>query len=121
MNLFQEIKTNLSYILGESTAYGVPKIFKSKRNFFKIFWFIFVIFGCISSIYIIYNSINNYLKHEVIPQFEFINENPMQFPTLTFCSNYFQRKSLKEIIKTCFFDKDVCNFENFQMFLNDIN
>ena len=87
MNKFHEIKTNLSEILGESTAYGLSKIFKSKRLFFKIFWLAFILFGSIASIYFIFNAIQNYFKYEVIPKIEIIHENTISLPTITFCNN----------------------------------
>ena len=36
--MFSTLKKNLSEMLSASFAYGVPKIFLSKRLFFKIFW-----------------------------------------------------------------------------------
>jgi hypothetical protein len=114
MSLFQEIKTNLCEILSESTAYGLPKIFKSKRIFFKIFWLAFILFGSIASIYFIIDSMNNYLKYEVIPKIEIIHEIPISFPTITFCSN----ESLnKDLIDFCSFSKEENNCKDyFQMY-----
>jgi hypothetical protein len=85
MNLFQEIKTNLSEILSESSEYGVPKVFISKYFFFKIFRLAFTLFGSIFSIYFIIDSIESYLNYEVIPKIEIIDENLISFPTKTFC------------------------------------
>ena len=111
----QEIKNNLSEILGESTAYGLPKIFKSKRIFLKIFWLAFFLMGSIASIYYIVQSINSYLLYEVIPKIEIINENPMQFPTITFCNN--DKSFNKDLIDFCSFNKKQNNcIDNFQMF-----
>jgi len=104
--LVEEIKINLSEILAESTAYGLPRIFKSKRNFLKLFWLVFFLLGSIVSVYFTVKAINNYLEYEVIPKIEIINLYQIQFPTITFCSNGFANKTFKEICDTCSFDGD---------------
>jgi hypothetical protein len=76
MNLLQQVKTNLSEILSESTAYGLPKVFKSKRVFFRIYWLAVIILGSIATIYFTVESINSYLKYEKIPKTEIKDENP---------------------------------------------
>ncbi len=91
--LVEEIKINLSEILAESTAYGLPRIFKSKRNFLKLFWLVFFLLGSIVSVYFTVKAINNYLEYEVIPKIEIINLYQIQFPTITFCSNGFKNKN----------------------------
>ena len=106
MSKFQEIKTNLSEILAESTAYGIPRIFKSKRSFLKLFWLSFFLIGSIASIYFTVKSIINYLEYEVIPKIEIINLYQIQFPIITFCSNGFTNKTFKEIFDACSFDGD---------------
>ncbi len=106
MSKFEKIKTNLSEILAESTAFGIPRIFKSKRNFFKIFWLAFFLIGSVASIYFTVKSINNYLEYEVIPKMEIINLNQIQFPAITFCSSGFVNKTFEEICDTCSFDRN---------------
>jgi len=102
MQFYEVIKSNLSDILAESTAYGLPKIFKSKRLFLKLFWLVFFILGSIASIYFTIQSINNYLKYEVIPQISKISQDPMPFPTITFCPPnpaLFENKSINDLFK----------------------
>jgi hypothetical protein len=106
MLVIEKIKINLSEILAESTAYGLPRIFKSKRNFLKLFWLAFFLLGSIFSVYFSVKAINNYLEYEVIPKIEIINLYQIQFPIITFCSNGFTNKTFKEIFDTCSFDGD---------------
>jgi hypothetical protein len=105
---FQEIKINLIEILSESTSYGLPKVFKSKRTILKLFWLAFFLMGSIVSIYFTVDSINSYLKYEVIYQKNIIYENPMQFPTITLCiyDSSYLNKSLKSLITLCEFDNN---------------
>ena len=57
MNLNQKKKTmsekriikNLTEMLSDSTAYGLPKIFRSKRLVLKLFWFAFFLMGFVTS------------------------------------------------------------------------
>jgi len=110
---FQKIKTNLSEMLAESTANGLPRIFKSKKIFFKIFWFSFFILGNIASFYYIIKAIDNYLVYDVISRRTTIYKNPMPFPAITICpwksSGFeFTNKSLKQIIEfnNCWFNNE---------------
>jgi hypothetical protein len=120
MNKCQEIKTSLSEILTESTAYGLPKIIKSKRILLKLFWLAFFLLGCIPTIYFTIESINNYLQYEKITQFETISLYEIQFPTVVFCSSSFDDKSLDEIkFESCFTGECISNmpmnkYKNFQ-------
>jgi len=104
--MLPEIEANLAEILGESTAYGLPKLFKSKRFFFKIFWLAYFLTGCIASIYFTVDLLNSYLEYEVIQKTEIITENEMTFPTITLCSDSFNNNNepLKDIIQLCKFD-----------------
>ena len=103
MQFYEVIKSNLSDILAESTAYGLPKIFKSKRLFLKLFWLLFFILGSTASIYFTIQSINNFLRiYEVIPQISKISQDPMPFPTITFCPPnpaLFENKSINDLFK----------------------
>jgi len=123
MNLTKEIKSNLSEILSESTAYGLPKIFKSKRIFFKLFWLAVIIAGSILTIYFTNESISNYLKYEKISKIEIIKEKQIQFPTITFCSKSFNKQTIQDSISKCLFNKKDCidQFQMFYSFLNEIN
>ena len=117
MEFYQIIKNNLSEILAESTAYGLPKIFKSKRLFLKLFWLVFFILGSIASIYFTIQSANNYLKYEVIPQISKISQDPMPFPTITFCPpipTLFENKSINDLFKFDIYDwKTYTNLDNY--------
>ncbi len=98
------IKNNLCEMLGESTSYGLPRIFKSKRIFFKFFWLTFFIMGCIASFYFVIEATNNYLKYEAIQKLEYVSQDQMTFPAITICPWNIDRsfnKSFVEIFKDC--------------------
>jgi len=119
----KQIKKNLVELLSDSTAYGVPKIFKSKRAFLRKFWLAYFLIGFFVSIFFIYKAIMNYLDYEVITKIESIYEQPMLFPTISFCPRVphaFDKINLNKIVKQCWFNLDESCLKNpenhFEMF-----
>jgi hypothetical protein len=113
---------NLSEIFSQSTLFALPKIFESKRVFFKIFWFIYFIGASIITFWQITKVFNLYFTYEVSTQIKSVFEQPMPFPTISFCPNdpnskAFDNKSLSEdILEACWdFDGNDCriNFGNY--------
>lgn len=103
------ILQNISQLLTESTALGVPKIFRSKRIFLKLYWLFFFLFGSFATLFFIQDYIINYLQYEVVTKIESIYQQPMTFPTVSFCaknSSAFVNKKLSEILLFCLFNLD---------------
>jgi len=115
----------MSKLLGESAAYGLPRIFKSERIILKLFWTGFFILGSIFSVFFVIKNINNYFEYDVTTKIETKYEQPSPFPTISFCpiinnkakENPFKDKSkIKKIITECAFGQDnSCgtDFDNF--------
>jgi len=127
--MISNLKENLSEILSDSHAYGLPKIFRSKRFFLKVYWFVFLIMGSLASIYYTVDAVNSYLQFDVITLTESRYEQPMLFPTISFCpydNNAYNNKPLKSIVDICWFSLDhSCEynpdnyFEKFKTFKGD--
>jgi len=123
------IKEKISDILADSTVYGVPKLFQSKRVLFKFFWLAFLFMGSVASAYYIWDAVNSYYDYEVITKIESVYEQPMLFPTISFCpytQRSFDNKSLASILNQCSFNLDQsCQsnperyFERFKTFRGD--
>jgi len=117
------IQNNLCEMLGESTSYGLPRIFKSKRIFFKFFWLTFFITGCIASFYFVIEATNNYLKYEAIQKIEYVYLNQMPFPAITICpwnmSPFIFNKSFVEIFQDqdCYFNGIDCKLNAEKYFI----
>ncbi len=113
------ISENISHILSQSTVYALPKVFQSKRVFFKIFWTLYFIGASFVTIWQVKSAINRYYDHEVLTQITSIYQQPMPFPTISFCPsipNAFYNKSLKSILSECwdFYENDCRgNFESY--------
>jgi hypothetical protein len=72
-------------LLIKSTAYGLPRVFQSKRLFFKLFWFTFLLTGIAASIFVTLEAFYSYFEFDTITKIESVYEQPMNFPTITFC------------------------------------
>ena len=55
-------------MLSQSTAFALPKVFQSKRIFFKIFWLIYFFGGSSVTVLQVTLAINRYFDYEVITQ-----------------------------------------------------
>jgi hypothetical protein len=123
------IAANLAKLLSESTSYGLPRIFKSKRIILKIFWLVYFLIGSIATIWFILDTINNYLEYDVVSRIRIISETSMPFPAISICPKVrdaFNHKSIDQIITKCFFNNNSdCNnnaneyFEKFSTWNGD--
>ena len=103
------MKKNIAFLLSESTAYGLPRIFKTERLHLKIFWLIFFILGSLASGWYIWDAVMSYLDYEIITKIESVYEQPMPFPTVSICPFYggnVFNTSLNDIIDICIFHLD---------------
>ena len=94
--MIKEIKENLSNLLGESTSYGLPRIFKTNKVILKIFWLIYFLIGGIATVVFVLNVIMSYLEYEIISRIQTISEQSMPFSAISICptiSNSFNNKS----------------------------
>lgn len=109
--MIKEIKENLSDLLGESTSYGLPRIFKTNKVILKIFWLTYFLIGGIATVVFVLNVIMSYLEYEIISRIQTISEQSMSFPAISICptnSNSFNNKSLDQILEKCNFDGEDC-------------
>jgi len=118
------IFNKLKVMLSESTAFGLPNIFKRERIFNKLFWIIFVLLGTVSSVYFTIEAINDYFNYEIITKIESVYEQPLKFPTITICDDgtksnetveneeYFNNKKPWHVISKCYNLHDLLNCTN---------
>jgi len=100
------MQKNLSDLLGESTSYGLPRIFKTKTNIMKIFWLIYFLIGGIATVVFVLDVVMSYLEYEIISRVQSISEQSMPFPAISICptnSNSFKNKSIDQILEKCVF------------------
>ena len=100
------IKNKSLELILSSTSHGLPRIFRTKRKSIKIMWlFLFILFSIIC-IYMVYSTVINYLKYEVITKIDVIKELPAEFPAVTIINlrNPKCNASLSKIMINCRFN-----------------
>ena len=103
------MKKEINSLIETSTAYGLPKIVRSKRLFNKIFWLAFLIASVAAASYYIFNDVADYYSFEVVTTVKTEYDQPTEFPTISFCSKYktqLNNKNLSDLVQVCQFDYD---------------
>ena len=108
MDKSKNFKDTLKENVEELTIHGVPRISKSKNKFFKSFWVTFSIASIVLCGIFISQNVKAYLKFSYLSNIDFIYENPMRFPTITFCSasSGFENKSLQSLLSSCLYENN---------------
>lgn len=119
-NKFDQIKASLVELILSSTCHGLPSIFRTHRVFFKIMWILLFLFSSGFCSYLISNIIIDYLSYNFVTSMNIVQENPAQFPTVTFCN--LKRKdsvyNLSETIIYCRFGADNCSASDFTWYID---
>ncbi len=105
----ERIKKYIIELLSFSTAYGLQKLLHSKRLYQKLFWLAFLLSGSSMSLYLVWDAIDSYLDFETIVKINRVYEQPLLFPTVSFCpsiDNAFDGKSLRSLLNKCSFNLD---------------
>ena len=109
--LFEKIE----HIALNFTAYGVPNFIRAKRLIHKLIWLMFIA-ACFSFACFFASSIMGiYLSYEKVTRTETVYEQPVMFPTISFCSfdrKFFDGRELASLISACEFNYDVSCQEN---------
>jgi hypothetical protein len=116
----QRLITRVKDLLLSSTSHGLPNILRAQRRSIKIMWFILFLIFTFIGIFMVYSTISNYLKYEVVTKIEKINEFPVQFPSITFVNQRNPREniSIEKLIGVCIFNNKPCKSNDFE-FIQD--
>jgi hypothetical protein len=83
--LNNELKNNTLKVLNDSTIYGLKNILKREHVINKLFWIIFLLIGSILSAAYTFKIVEEYLSYKIVTQLERKYQQPLLFPTITFC------------------------------------
>jgi len=72
--------------MSETTGHGLPRMVRPGNLFLRIFWGVFFAIGFAGTVFLIYQSVEQYLRYEVNTVIKINRVFEMPFPTLTFCS-----------------------------------
>jgi hypothetical protein len=67
-------------------VHGIPKIFNAEKMILKAMWAFFFICSVGAYAYFFTQTLCNYFQYFVVTNIDIVFENPMIFPTVTFCS-----------------------------------
>ena len=81
------LKKKLKQLLSDSTANGLPNVFKREGFLNKIFWLTFSLLATSLSVYYTLDAIIDYLNYNFVTQIENVYKQPLQFPTITICDD----------------------------------
>jgi hypothetical protein len=107
------LKKKLKQLLSDSTANGIPNVFKIEGFLNKIFWLIFSLLATSFSVYYSLKAIDDFFNYNFVTQIENVYQQPLQFPTITICDDgtktnektesveFFNEKSPDNLIKEC--------------------
>ena len=119
----EKIKRKFSELLGESTAFGLPKIFKSKRIFFKIFWSLYFLGRSIATAFFLKESVQSFFEYEVVSKIGTKFPNSMQFPTVSICPDkHISLNNVLNIVRGSYFNSEYLNnlHEYFEKFSTNL-
>jgi len=117
-----QIKNKSLELILSSTSHGLPNIFGAKRRSIKLMWLLlFTIFSSIG-IYMVYSTITNYLKYEVVTKIDVITRRPIEFPAVTIINlrNPKSNVSLSKIMINCRFNDEQCSENDFEIIIDKL-
>lgn len=81
----EKIRRPLHDLIKVSTIQGIPKIFTSKRNSFRIMWVILSLVSTVFCAFFSTKSVLEYYNYETVTSIKTINEQQSEFPTISIC------------------------------------
>ncbi len=93
------LKKNLKQLLSDSSAYGLPNIFKREGFLNKTFWLIFSLLATAASVYFTLDALNDFLSYNLVTQIENYYQQPLQFPKITICDDGTKANANQETVE----------------------
>ena len=82
----EKIFESLKQVGLTAQVHGIPRIFHSEKMILKAMWAFFFICSVGAYAYFLIETLCNYLQYSVVTNIDLVFENPMLFPTVTFCA-----------------------------------
>ena len=83
------LKEKVTELIQNTTAYGAPKLLRSKNIFNRVLWLSFILLSNVFACIYIYSYMVDYLNYNVVTVVSTEYDPPTEFPTVTFCSMEF--------------------------------
>jgi len=85
-----------------STGHGLAQMVKPDNLFLSLLWVVFFLVGVGGGIFMIHQSVEEFLQYGVITTTKIVREKELIMPALTFCSDFNSR----DLILSCVFESD---------------
>ena len=124
MKKIKLMKETFLSIIDASTVHGLPNIFRTTLIILKLIWFLSTTVSVLACAFFILQSINDYLNFDFVTNIESIDDQNLQFPTVSFCStsfNFDKVLSLQSILKQCYYKNDPDCFYNSNNYFEPYN
>jgi hypothetical protein len=116
----KKIKKRTIELLEESSANGLPNIFRARNMIISIMWLIFTILSAFAGSYFVIDSIIDFLKYNTLTTLHQISEQKSQFPTISICGSPSFNVSIDQLFLRVRFDRiDDTNFSRLFEEFND--
>jgi hypothetical protein len=128
--MWENIKEISLELLSSTSIHGLPNIIRTKNWFIRIIWIICFMIALILCIFLITQSITNYLLFEVTTKIRIFYEYPSDFPSVTICdTNPFKTNIsfnfIREVLRNYSIDEGVLTNRTDDIYLtklyNDID
>jgi hypothetical protein len=94
------LKNKLVLLLSSSTNHMISKSFSKKRKTLRVIWTVFGLLSAASCIFLIRETVLEYLEFKVSTLYRFYNERELQLPAITLCNvNRFTTKEAANYLK----------------------
>jgi len=113
-NKFEKIKKRICELLEVSSSHGIPNLIRTKSLLILIMWSILTVLSASLGSYFVFKSILDYLKYDTVAKIEVINEQKVQFPTISFCALPNFNTTINQIVIKKYFDDIIqTNFSHY--------
>ena len=115
-----KIKQRSIELLLLSSAHGLPRLLRAKKNVFTVMWLLFLFSSILAGSILVINTILDFLNFDTTTSIKIIDEQQAQFPTISFCSYPKTNASLSDTILRLKYDAvDIYDVGRFMEEFND--
>jgi hypothetical protein len=116
----KKIKSRVLQLLLQTSAHGIPRLFRAKSIFFIFMWFAFIMVSTAFGTYFIITNTLDYLDYKAVTSINIIEEDKSQLPAISFCGSPNFNQSIDEMILRVRFEKFFLqNYSNLFETFND--
>lgn len=110
---YRKTTRKIEELLLQTSAHGLPRLLKTRHFVFKVIWTLVLINSSFWGSYFTLDILLNYLKYETNTIISIVNENRIEFPSISICAVPNFEASLRETILSVTFEQNGLNIEEY--------